>query len=63
VGYESLPIFVIFFSLPVGSISTTRHVSSEERTIHQFAKAGVAAETPKSTKIVSKKPALAVVLS
>jgi hypothetical protein len=46
VGYESLPIFVIPFSLAVGSMSTTRHVSSEERTIHQFAKAGVTAKNP-----------------
>ena len=46
-GRLPCPIFVT--PLPVGSISTTRHSPSEERTIHQFAKAGLAKASEKTT--------------
>ena len=34
-------VLVRLLSLPVGSMSTTRHFLSEARTIHQFARAGL----------------------
>jgi hypothetical protein len=42
----SLPTLVT--PVPVGSISTTRHSPSDERTIHQFAKAELEKATEKA---------------